>query len=199
MATTVSPFSIYGHKSLLLLPSSSSSIESCRLLPLHRLRFRTQCGIATSYSPVPLPLKRFSRIKRIRSVAEEETLVPEGDGGAVATEEAAGDDASSSPPVTADQTVSVPVSASDVLTMFFHAEGTMSDAAIPKVTKALEETEGITDLKVRVLEGLASVDLTKQTTIQATGVASSLVEIIQGSGFKLQTLNLSFQDEEDLI
>lgn len=43
------------------------------------------------------------------------------------------------------------------------------------------------------------VQLTKQTTVQATGVASSLVELIQGSGFKLQTLNLSFQDEEDLL
>ncbi|PHT43011.1 26S protease regulatory subunit 7 [Capsicum baccatum] len=33
--------------------------------------------------------------------------------------------------------------------------------------------------------------LTKKTTIQATGVASSLVETIQGLGLKLQTLNLS--------
>lgn len=40
--------------------------------------------------------------------------------------------------------------------------------------------------------------LTKQTTVQATGVASNLVEIIQGSGFKLQTLNLSFEDDEEL-
>lgn len=40
------------------------------------------------------------------------------------------------------------------------------------------------------------VQLEKQTTIQATGVASSLVEIIQGLGFKLQTLNLSFDDED---
>lgn len=41
--------------------------------------------------------------------------------------------------------------------------------------------------------------LNKQTTVQATGVASSLVEIIQGAGFKLQTLNLSFDDEEDIL
>lgn len=40
------------------------------------------------------------------------------------------------------------------------------------------------------------VQLEKQTTIQATGVASSLVETIQGLGFKLQTLNLSFDDED---
>ncbi|CBI34968.3 unnamed protein product, partial [Vitis vinifera] len=83
--------------------------------------------------------------------------------------------------------------------MFFQAEGTMNETAIPTVTKALEETEGITTLKVQVVEGIASVALTKQTTVQATGVASSLVETIQGSGFKLQTLNLSFEDEEDII
>lgn len=40
------------------------------------------------------------------------------------------------------------------------------------------------------------VQLEKQTTIQATGVASGLVETIQGLGFKLQTLNLSFDDED---
>ncbi|XP_011047280.1 PREDICTED: uncharacterized protein LOC105141681 isoform X2 [Populus euphratica] len=77
------------------------------------------------------------------------------------------------------QTVSVPVSPSDTLTMYFQAEGTMNETAIPKVTKALE--------------------LTKQTTVQATGVASSLVELVQSSGFKLQTLNLSFQDVEDAL
>jgi hypothetical protein len=40
------------------------------------------------------------------------------------------------------------------------------------------------------------VQLEKQTTIQATGVASGLVKTIQGLGFKLQTLNLSFDDED---
>ena len=30
--------------------------------------------------------------------------------------------------------------------------------------------------------------------MQATGVASNLVEAIQGVGFKLQTLSLSFED-----
>ncbi|KAL9269027.1 hypothetical protein AKJ16_DCAP20346 [Drosera capensis] len=37
--------------------------------------------------------------------------------------------------------------------------------------------------------------LTKEMTIQATGVASGLVEKIQGLGFKLQTLILSFDEE----
>lgn len=41
--------------------------------------------------------------------------------------------------------------------------------------------------------------LTKLTTIQATGVASGLVETIQGAGFKLQTLNLSFEDQEEVL
>ncbi|KAF9625707.1 hypothetical protein IFM89_026287 [Coptis chinensis] len=97
-----------------------------------------------------------------------------------------------------EQPVSVPVSPSDILTMFFQAEGAMDESIVPRVTKALEEVEGISDVNVRVLEGIASVELKKQTTVQATGVASNLVEVIQGSGFKLQTLNLSFEDEEDI-
>lgn len=82
--------------------------------------------------------------------------------------------------------------------MFFQADGTLSDAAVPSVTKALEETQGITNLKVEVHEGIGIVELKKQTTVQATGVASSLVEAIQSSGFKLQTLNLSFEEEEEM-
>ncbi|MQL71326.1 hypothetical protein Taro_003635 [Colocasia esculenta] len=116
-----------------------------------------------------------------RAVAEEDTLASGGGEAAEAGQEAAPQ---------ADQPVSVPVSPSD-------AEGTMDDSAISNVTNGLEGLEGIGDLKVRVLEGIASVELTKQTTVQATGVASNLVEIIQGAGFKLQTLNLSFGDEED--
>ncbi|XP_027358698.1 uncharacterized protein LOC113867517 [Abrus precatorius] len=94
------------------------------------------------------------------------------------------------------QPVVVPVSPSDTLTMFFQAEGTVNETAIPALTKAIEETEGVTNLKFQLVEGLAILELRKQTTVQATGVASGLVETIQGSGFKLQTLNLSFDDEE---
>ncbi|KAJ1381090.1 hypothetical protein SESBI_45476 [Sesbania bispinosa] len=75
-------------------------------------------------------------------------------------------------------------------------EGTLNETAVPALTKALEEAEGVANLKVQLFEGLASVELEKQTTVQATGVASGLVETIQGLGFKLQTLNLSFDDEE---
>ncbi|KMZ72790.1 Heavy-metal-associated domain-containing protein [Zostera marina] len=92
--------------------------------------------------------------------------------------------------------VSVPISPSDSLDMFFKAEGTMSESAVSAVKNALEEVEGISDLNVQVVEGIASVELTKETTVQATGVASNRVEIIQGSGFKLQALNLSFDDED---
>ncbi|CAM8974407.1 unnamed protein product [Rhodiola kirilowii] len=69
-------------------------------------------------------------------------------------------------------------------TSFRHAEGTMNETVIPTVTKALEEIEWVTNLKVQVLDGIASVELTKQTTIQSTRtVASGMVEKIQGSGF----------------
>uniref|UniRef100_A0A1D1ZCA0 Solute carrier family 12 member 2 n=1 Tax=Anthurium amnicola TaxID=1678845 RepID=A0A1D1ZCA0_9ARAE len=124
------------------------------------------------------------------AVSEEEALASESEAAETGQEVAA---PQAGPPV------SVPVSPSDMLTMFFKAEGTMDEPAISSVTKGLEGLEGVSDLKVQVLEGIASVELTKQTTVQATGVASNLVEIIQGSGFKLQTLNLSFEDEEDAI
>ncbi|ESQ41463.1 hypothetical protein EUTSA_v10014795mg [Eutrema salsugineum] len=97
------------------------------------------------------------------------------------------------------ETVSVPVSPSDMLTMFFQADGTLNEGAIPNVTKALQDIDGVSNLKVRVSEGVAVVELSKQTTVQATGVASSLVETIQGAGFKLQTLNLSFEDEDEVL
>ncbi|KAF8399312.1 hypothetical protein HHK36_015177 [Tetracentron sinense] len=155
-------------------PSSSSSLSP----PVPLLRVQTNSFPNCSRY---LTVKKSLRMRRIRSV-EEETLIPEEE----KNEEAP-----------ADQPVSVPVSPSDLLTMFFQAEGTMSDSAVSTVIKALEETEGVSDLKVQIVEGIASVELAKQTTVQATGVASSLVEIIQGSGFKLQTLNLSFEDEED--
>uniref|UniRef100_A0A0E0L163 HMA domain-containing protein n=1 Tax=Oryza punctata TaxID=4537 RepID=A0A0E0L163_ORYPU len=83
---------------------------------------------------------------------------------------------------------------SDSLILYFKAEGTMEERAIPKITQALEGVEGVSDLEVLIEEGIGSVVLTKETTVQATGVASNLVEAIQGAGFKLQTLSLSFDD-----
>ena len=80
------------------------------------------------------------------------------------------------------------------LILYFKAEGTMEERAIPKITQALEAVDGVSDLEVLIEEGIGSVVLTKETTVQATGVASNLVEAIQGAGFKLQTLSLSFED-----
>ena len=51
-------------------------------------------------------------------------------------------------------------------------------------------------LTISLMTFCVLIQLKKQTTVQATGVASGLLETIQGSGFKLQTLNLSFEDEE---
>ncbi|KQK06824.1 uncharacterized protein LOC100846504 [Brachypodium distachyon] len=80
------------------------------------------------------------------------------------------------------------------LILYFKAEGTMEERAIPKITQALEGVDGVSELEVLIEEGIGSVVLTKETTVQATGVASNLVEAIQGAGFKLQTLSLSFED-----
>ncbi|CAL1391936.1 unnamed protein product [Linum trigynum] len=174
------------------LPSISTPnshwIPPSKSLPLPTaVHFRSH-QLCISFNAVVLKSRNSRCSLRLRS-AEQDTLIPEQEEPVATQEDAAAE----------QQTVSVPVSPSDTLTMYFDAEGTMSDAAIPAVTRALEGTEGVGGLKVQVLEGIASVQLTKQTTVQATGVASSLVELIQGSGFKLQTLNLSFEDEEDLV
>ncbi|KAL6960646.1 hypothetical protein U1Q18_038410 [Sarracenia purpurea var. burkii] len=182
-----SPCSVCRAKSLVSPSTFTISLRPVHLqVPRHIINLNPTLAAAVSNKN-----QLQKRIKIARSVVEE-TLIPEeseGDSAGQAQEDAS----------TTDQPVSVPVSPSDVLTMFFQAEGTMNETAIPTVTNALQETEGITNLKVKVLEGIASVELTKQTTVQATGVASNLVEIIQGSGFKLQTLNLSFEDEDDII
>ncbi|KAI3985797.1 hypothetical protein MKX01_026583 [Papaver californicum] len=166
------------------IPSSSPSIPSVPFLSFRRTNGVT-ASLTRQFSPTTRSFGTHSTT-RIRAV-EEETLVSETEPETASTtvEEA-------SP-------VSVPVSPSDLLTMFFQAEGTMSEADVPKVINALEEVEGVSDLQVRIVESIASVELSKQTTVQATGVASNLVEVIQGSGFKLQTLNLSFKDEEDNV
>ncbi|KAI0510079.1 hypothetical protein KFK09_010679 [Dendrobium nobile] len=168
--------------------SSSLSLRphGCPSAPLHP---SSSCVRRASVGYPSRSLQKKTALKRIvRAVAEEETLASE---------------AEPTPKVertpSAEQAVTVPVSPSDLLTMFFKAEGTMDDTAISKLSNALEGKEGVGDLKVQNLEGIASVELTQQTTVQATGVASNLVEIIQSAGFKLQTLSLSFQDEEDGI
>ncbi|XVE67991.1 hypothetical protein DITRI_Ditri09bG0032600 [Diplodiscus trichospermus] len=134
--------------------------------------------------------KNLYGIWKLKSTEVEESSVPEEE-----EEEEEEETASAEQ----QESVAVPVSPSDTLRMYFQADGTLNEAEIPKVTKALEEAEGISNLKVQVLEGVGTVELTKKTTVQATGVASNLVELIQGAGFKLQTLNMSFDDQEDIL
>ncbi|XP_062010047.1 uncharacterized protein LOC133726507 [Rosa rugosa] len=182
MATiSVSPFSPL-HPIPTLTHSHSLSIP----IPSPTVSFR---NVSASFKLLSPLRNTSSRRPTILRSAEEETPVPAEEPVPEKEEEEEG---------SAEQPVSVPVSPSDTLTMFFQADGTLSDAAVPSVTKALEATEGITNLKVEVHEGIGVVELKKQTTVQATGVASSLVEAIQSSGFKLQTLNLSFEEEEEI-
>ncbi|XP_058112169.1 uncharacterized protein LOC131255458 [Magnolia sinica] len=176
------------------LPSSASPFLS--LPSLHSYSHTRAIVAFPSLPPKLKSLQKTTPIIITRAVSEE-TLIPEEEGAAPPEENATAPPEENATALPEEQTVSVPVSPSDVLTMFFKVEGTMNESAIPTVSRALEETDGVSDLKVQVLEGIASVELTKQTTVQATGVASNLIEIIQGTGFKLQTLNLSFEDEED--
>lgn len=178
--------------------SLSSTLYSTYRTKLHTSKVMPSCSltipIRTFDFQIKLALKNkkqkwgFNGMRVLRS-SEEETLITEQETEAV-EETVAADE---------QQPVAVPVSPSDKLTMYFQADGAMNETAIPAVTQALQGTEGISDLKVQVIEGIATVELKKQTTVQATGVAANLVEIIQGSGFKLQTLNLSFDDEEEVL
>uniref|UniRef100_A0ACD5TAJ9 Uncharacterized protein n=1 Tax=Avena sativa TaxID=4498 RepID=A0ACD5TAJ9_AVESA len=43
------------------------------------------------------------------------------------------------------------------LILYFKAEGTMEERAIPKITQALEAVDGVTDLEVLIEEGIGSV------------------------------------------
>ncbi|XP_010420138.1 PREDICTED: uncharacterized protein LOC104705764 [Camelina sativa] len=163
--------------------TKSPNLSSTHLLPLSKkLSFRTRpvVGVSRIRSFAGFMKQNRLGLMKISSVGEG------GEGVAVAEEQP-------------QETVSVPVSPSDMLTMFFQADGTLNEAAIPNVTRALQDIDGVSNLKVQVSEGVAVVELSKQTTVQATGVASSLVETIQGAGFKLQTLNLSFEDEDEVL
>ncbi|KAK9713203.1 hypothetical protein RND81_06G011300 [Saponaria officinalis] len=161
-----------------------STISSFNPLNTSSIQLMTNPKIHSSFIRLDFQRNKFlhliktnkSKFKRVSSSLEQDSQIPES--------------------IDQTETVVVPVSPADKLIMFFQAEGTMSESAIPTVTQALQGTEGIGDLKVLISEGIANVELTKQTTIQATGVASGLLEIIQGAGFKLNTLNLSFEDEE---
>ncbi|XVE83904.1 hypothetical protein DITRI_Ditri16bG0125600 [Diplodiscus trichospermus] len=177
---------------------SKSHFDTPKNLSFYPNSIHFQTKVSTcSFSNLALSFKKDKNrygFWKLKSAEEEETAVPEQEQQQQQQQQqqetAMGEQ---------QESVSVPISPSDILRMYFQADGTLNEAEIPKVTKALEEADGISSLKVQVLEGIATVELTKQTTVQATGVASNLVEIIQGTGFKLQTLNLSFDDEEDIL
>ncbi|WCJ20912.1 Heavy metal transport/detoxification superfamily protein [Euphorbia peplus] len=180
---TLSPFS-----SGYLISTPNSHRVPSNSVPQNHIHFQLHGLSKKSSLTNKNPLSHHPFTTRLKAVEDEDTLIPQQE-----TEQEQPEQEQE------QQTVSVPVSPSDTLTMYFQAEGMMNEASIPAVTTALQGTDSIADLKVRVVEGIASVELTKQTTVQATGVASSLVELIQGAGFKLQTLNLSFADEEDVV
>ncbi|THG08483.1 hypothetical protein TEA_020870 [Camellia sinensis var. sinensis] len=145
--------SISGFSSLNSICSSKSHIHSSlsSSFPLGSLH-RQSHGSSVNRNPtfaLVLNNNKFQRWRNmVRSVVEE-TLVPE----------------------ETDQ----PVSA---LTMFFQAEGTMNEAAIRTVTNALEETEGIANLKVQVVEGIASVEGSKIRISSAGNFRIVIKEII---------------------
>eukprot|EP00246_Nothoceros_aenigmaticus_P001313 TRINITY_DN11823_c0_g1_i1.p1 TRINITY_DN11823_c0_g1~~TRINITY_DN11823_c0_g1_i1.p1 ORF type:complete len:203 (+),score=28.94 TRINITY_DN11823_c0_g1_i1:91-699(+) len=90
-----------------------------------------------------------------------------------------------------------PVVVQDTVSMFFKAEGTLNEASVPKLQKALEVLDGVSNVKAYVSDGAATVELTKVASIQDTGVASGLVEVLQTNGFKMQALNIGFDDDND--
>ncbi|CAM6086832.1 unnamed protein product [Calypogeia fissa] len=86
---------------------------------------------------------------------------------------------------------------SDSIAIFFEAEGSLPEASVGKLTTTLEAIEGVSGVDITASsDGTATVRLTKQMNVQATGVASGLVDVLLKGGFKLQALNLGF-DEED--
>ncbi|CAI9263461.1 unnamed protein product [Lactuca saligna] len=107
-----------------LFPTSiSTSTFSCSLS--NRLRVARVCfSIPNSDPNSSVSKTNLSNLKKIRSVAED-TVIPEQQEDTISNQGEV------------EATVSVPVSPSDILTMFFQAEGTMSEAAIPSVTSAL--------------------------------------------------------------
>ncbi|XP_078152822.1 heavy metal transport/detoxification superfamily protein [Carex rostrata] len=166
-----------------LVRTSTHSTTPPPSLSFPSFHFPRSVSLSHRYSSKPTKASRMV----VNAVTEEEVgLVSEGGGEGIAQDPS-------------EDTVSVPISPSDVLVMYFKAEGAMSDDAVPKVRERLEGQEGIFDLEVTNAEGVASIVLTKVTSVQATGVASQLVDTLQSSGFKLHTLSLSFQDEEDEI
>ncbi|XP_002968622.2 uncharacterized protein LOC9631577 [Selaginella moellendorffii] len=82
------------------------------------------------------------------------------------------------------------------LVMMLKAEGSMPDVSIPIVQSSLEAMEDVSDVRITTFEGLTSISLTKKTIIQATNVASEIVDTMEKAGFRMHTLNLAIDDED---
>ncbi|XP_042494296.1 uncharacterized protein LOC122073736 [Macadamia integrifolia] len=107
--------------------------------PLRSLRFQRS---RMENRSVYLMTKKSPESRRVMSLAAEDTVIT------------AAEEKEESP---VDEPVSIPVSPSDMFTMLFQAEGTMAESNVPTVTKALQEIEGVGDIKVQIVEGIASV------------------------------------------
>lgn len=167
--------------------NNAKPISKCIKIPNPYTSMLSCCGFSTvgvqnsmawnMESHRIIQAKDLQQRRRLRAVAEDTELVSEG------TQE--------------EQQLSAVVSQSDKLTMIFKADGTITESLVGKVSQTLQALEDVSDVKVETLEGITTVELVKQTTVQATGVASGLVEMLLGMDFKLQSLCLSFEDEED--
>ncbi|XP_039004029.1 uncharacterized protein LOC120130954 [Hibiscus syriacus] len=119
------------------------------------------CGILPKISPFPNSIlfqtKLCSFSSNSISLSSRKTKTLDGTWKLKSAEEGETSVSQQEDPVVAEQqdSVSVPVSPSDTLRMYFQADGMLNEAEIPKVTKALEGAEGVSNLKVQVLEVLA--------------------------------------------
>ncbi|KAG4165102.1 hypothetical protein ERO13_A13G059250v2 [Gossypium hirsutum] len=95
--------------------------------------------------------------------------------------------------VAEQESVSVPVSPSDTLRMYFQADGMLNEAEIPKVTKALEVSVDILYCREKYSNGMviSSALIIWKGLICIIGSESPVVVVLSGSmepGFKRETL-----------
>ncbi|XVF58135.1 hypothetical protein PTKIN_Ptkin07bG0038700 [Pterospermum kingtungense] len=97
--------------------------ESLYFYP-NSIHFQTKvCTFSFKNSTLSFKDKKQHRIWKLKSAEDEGAAVPEQEETATAEQQ---------------ESVSVPVSPSDILKMYFQADGTLNEAEISKVTKALE-------------------------------------------------------------
>ncbi|XP_062106789.1 ankyrin repeat domain-containing protein EMB506, chloroplastic-like [Humulus lupulus] len=144
-----------------VVPSSSPVAIPCRNT---RLRSYGVAGSSRCWIALTANSNKSRGVTKVRSVEEETLVLEQEEEQATTQQEGEGEAASPSE----QQAVSVPVSASDTLTMFYQADGTMSEAGIPRVVDALEQIQGVSNLKVNVIEGIASVEIMASSCTMVT-------------------------------